>query len=277
MKWIASNSIEILSFLEQNTTFSIKNIKQFLKFENVFVNQKVITNVHFVLHKNDIVEIIQKKTTSELSILLEDKDIIIVDKPANLLTISTTKEKEKTLYHMVSMYIKKNHKQGKVFIIHRLDKETSGIVIFAKNEKTKQKLQENWDKVKRYYMTVVHGEVKKKQDILKTYLEENKNMKVYASPKGKLAITEYIVEKTNSQYSLLNIQIHTGRKNQIRFQLNEIHHPIVGDKKYGIKDNEKRLYLHAYKIEFIHPITQKFVSVPAPIPNEFHKFIERAK
>lgn len=273
MKWIASEQIEILSFLSQNTTFSIKQLKQFLKFENVYVNQKVVTNVHFTLHKNDIIEIIEKKTVSELSILFEDKDLIIVDKPANLLTISTNKEKEKTLYHIVSSYVKKNHKQGKIFIVHRLDEETSGIVIFAKNERVKQILQDNWNTVNRYYIAIVHGKVEKEHEILKTYLEENKNLKVYASSKGKLAITEYMLEKANNDYSLLNIQIHTGRKNQIRYQLSEIHHPIVGDRKYGIKDNEKRLYLHAYKIEFIHPITDKNISITAPIPKEFHKFI----
>lgn len=274
MKWVSSESVDILSFLKQNTTFSVKQLKQFLKFKNIYVNQNIVTNVHFCLKNGDIIELIEMKTDSNLSILYEDKDLIIVDKPTNLLTIASSKEKEQTLYYMVSNYIKKNHKQGKIFVVHRLDKDTSGIVIFAKNEKVKQMLQDNWNDVHRYYMAIVHGKIEKQQDTLKTYLIEDKYLNVKVSTKGKLAITEYIVEKSNQKYSLLNIQIYTGRKHQIRFQLQEIHHPIVGDKKYGMDDHQKRLYLHANKLIFVHPITHKTITIMSPIPVEFHKLIK---
>lgn len=269
MQWKVTEAMDIYSFIQKNTTFSSKQVKQFLKFENVFVNQRIVTNVHYELSKNDIVELIEKKNISDLVILYEDKELIVVDKPANLLTIATEKEKNRTLYHMVSSYIKKNHKQGKIYIVHRLDKETSGIVIFAKNEKAKLKLQNDWENTKRYYQAIVHGKMKKKQDILKTYLKEDQHLRVTAAKDGKLAITEYTVMHFNNRYSYLNIQIYTGRKNQIRYQLQEIQHPIVGDHKYGNLDKEKRLYLHAYKIEFTHPQTNKLVVITSPIPKEF--------
>lgn len=275
MKWTVSKSIELLSFLNQNTNFSVKQLKQFLKFESIYVNQKLITNVHYLLNQGDTVELIEKKNASNLTILYEDKDLIIVDKPTNLLTIATNKEKEKTLYYMVSSYIKKNHKQGKIYIVHRLDKDTSGIVIFAKNEQAKKILQDDWNNIKRYYIAIVHGKVVKQHDILKTNLKEDKNFNVYASKEGKLAITEYTVANTNNNYTLLNIQIHTGRKNQIRYQLQEIGYPIVGDRKYGMKDSYKHLYLHANRMEFIHPVTHKPITIASPMPIEFNKLMLR--
>lgn len=273
MKWYVLEDTNIFNFLQANTDLSVKQIKQYLKFENVYVNQKIVTNIHHPLYKNDQVEIFSKKNSSSLSILYEDKDMIIVDKPNHLLTISTDKEKEKTLYHMVSSYIKKNNRQGKIFIVHRLDKETSGIVIFAKNEKVKKHLQNHWNDTKRYYQAIVHGKVNKEHELLKTHLME-RGLRVYPHKEGVLALTEYWLLKTNHQYSLLDIQIHTGRKNQIRCQLWEIHHPIVGDTKYGIKDKAKRLYLHAYKIEFKHPISGKMIKITSPLPQEFHTLIK---
>lgn len=276
MRWNVLEDTNIFEFLQANTDLSIKQIKQHLKFENIYVNQKIVTNVHHPLFGNDQVELFSKKNMGFFTILYEDKDIIAVDKPSHLLSIATDKEKEKTLYHMVSSYIKKNHRQGKIFVVHRLDKETSGIVIFAKSEKVKAQLQNHWNDTKRYYQAIVHGKVQKEHELLKTYLLE-RGLQVYSSKEGKLALTEYWTIKTNSNYSLLDIQIHTGRKNQIRFQLQEINHPIVGDTKYGKKDKSKRLYLHAYKLEFHHPISGKMITITSPLPSEFHTFIQERK
>jgi len=213
----------------------------------------------------------------KLDILYEDKFIIIVNKPSNLLTIANDSEQDNTLYNQVYTYLKQKHKNNKVFIVHRLDKDTSGIVLFAKNADIKYKLQNNWEKVKRYYYAVVNGEVKKEKDVIKSYLKETKTFLVYSSndKRGKLAITEYETLKKNNKYSLLKIDIKTGRKNQIRVHLNDINHSIVGDKKYGINNNPlKRLCLHAYYLEFIHPITNELIKIETKYPKDFNKLIE---
>ena len=205
----------------------------------------------------------------KLKILYEDKYIIVVDKPSGLLTMATVKEKEKTLYHQVYEYLKQKNKNNKVFIVHRLDKDTSGIVVFAKDMKSKSFLQNNWEKFKRNYVAVVEGHTKEKE-VLKNYLMETKTHLTYIvnDNKGKLAITEYEKILENDRYTLLSINIKTGRKNQIRVQLANIGNPIVGDKKYGTKkDPIKRMALVANTIEFIHPKTNKEIKIDIDIPN----------
>lgn len=202
-----------------------------------------------------------------LKILYEDKYIIAVDKPSGLLTIANLKERENTLYYKVSSYLKS--KNQKVFIVHRLHKDTSGIVLFAKSKDIKDKLQDNWENTKREYIALVHGIIDKK-GIIKSYLKETKSLLVYSTndKNGKLAITEYERLKNNNNYSLVKINIKTGRKNQIRVHLNDINHPIVGDKKYSnFKDKGiNRLCLHASYLEFIHPLNQSIIKIESDIP-----------
>ena len=190
----------------------------------------------------------------KLDIIYEDKELLVVNKEAHKLTIATEKHESNTLYSEASAYVKKQYPKNKIFIVHRLDKDTSGIVIFTKNQDKKYELQNNWEQVKREYIAIVEGKLEKKKDILKDYLIEAKNLNVYITKdqnKGKLAITEYEVLEENNKYSLLKIRIRTGRRNQIRVQLANIGHPIIGDKKYGSKDNcLKRLALHANIIEY---------------------------
>ena len=217
----------------------------------------------------------------KLDIIYEDKYIIVVNKPSHLLTISTDNEKEKTLFHEVMMYEKRKNKSNKVFIVHRLDKDTSVLVLFSKDEKLKYKLQNNWDKeAKRGYIAVVNGKTKDK-DTLKSYLAETKTLLVYSTneKQGKLAITEYEKISENRKITLLKIKIKTGRKNQIRVQLNDNGNSIVGDKKYGeIKfDPLRRLCLHANYLSIIHPVTGKRMVFETPIPKEFLKLMESIK
>ena len=215
----------------------------------------------------------------KLDIIYEDKSIIIVNKPSHVLTISTDNEKEKTLFHKVMLYEKRKNKSNKVFIVHRLDKDTSGLVLFAKDEKTKYKLQNNWDNdVKRGYVAVVNGKTKDK-DTIKSYLMETKTLMVYSTKdtkNGKLAITSYEKLNENKKLTLLKIKIMTGRKNQIRVQLNDNGNSIVGDKKYGtMKFNPlRRLCLHANYLEFTHPITNKKMIFELPIPKEFLEIVK---
>ncbi len=214
----------------------------------------------------------------KLNIVYEDKELIVVNKKAGLLTIGTDKEKEKTLYHQVSEYLKKQNKNNKVFVVHRLDKDTSGLVLFAKNQKVKYLMQERWPEVKREYIAIVNGVLNKNKDIIKSYLKETKTHLVYSTndkTQGLLAITEYEKLCSNDKYTLLKINIKTGRKNQIRVHLNDIGYPIVGDKKYAkdVSKNIKRLYLQATVLEFLHPLTEKKISLSLTYPLEFNKLI----
>ena len=262
--------MELLEYLYNNVNKSKNTIKNLLKNGNVYVNDKPVTKYNYLLKESDKVEI--KNKVSNMDIVYEDKNIIVVNKPYNKLTISTEKEHEKTLYHIVSEYVKKSNKNNKIFVVHRLDKDTSGLVIFAKNELTKNQLQNNWDKVTREYIAIVEGKTKN-SGIIKSYLEE-KNNRVFSSNKGKLAITEYKKIKENDKFTMLSINIKTGRKNQIRVHLKEMGNIIVGDKKYGSLNNTiKRMALHAYKLEFV--LNNKRFKFEIDIPNEFNKLIKK--
>lgn len=213
----------------------------------------------------------------KLDIIYEDKDIIVINKPAHLLTIATEDEKYNTLYHKVYEYLKRKNKNNKVFIVHRLDKDTSGIVLFAKNEKIKKELQDNWNEnvTKREYVAIVEGYVEPLKKRIVEYLKETKTLLTYATndKSGKEAITEYEVIKRYKTHSILKIDIFTGRKNQIRVAMQNINHPIIGDKKYGSSKNPlRRLCLHANKLELVDPQTKKIRSFEAKIPKDFDIF-----
>lgn len=213
----------------------------------------------------------------KLDIIYEDKELIVINKKAHLLTIATEDEKINTLYHKVYEYEKKKNKNNKIFIVHRLDKDTSGIVLFAKNQKIKELLQNDWNNLayNREYLAIVEGRVTKEKDTIKQYLKETKTLKTVVTNKndGKVAITNYEVIKQSKNYSILKINISTGRKNQIRVALASINHPIIGDKKYGSTKNPlRRICLHASKLELIHPITKNNLIFEAKIPQEFKIF-----
>lgn len=220
------------------------------------------------------------KRKKKLDIIYEDKEILVINKPSGVLTVSTPKEKEKTLFHEVSDYVKKSNPKAKVFIIHRLDKDTSGIVMFAKNQNIKYAYQNAWDKlvIKRGYVAIVDGVLDNKKGVIKSYLKETKTLLVYSSndkKNGKLAITNYNVIKENKRYSMLNVDIKTGRKNQIRVHMKDINHPILGDKKYGNKKSPAgRLMLHAGELVIINPKTKKQMSFISKTPKSFNMLFE---
>ena len=275
MKYKVLKEEELLTYLLNNLEYSNKKIKALLKYENILVNNKVQTKYNYMLKVGDIVSIKEyknKKHHINLDVIYEDKNIIVINKEAGLLTIGTEAEKEKTLYHLVSMYVKEENKNNNIFVIHRLDKDTSGIVMFAKNEKIKKLYQDNWNDIiiMRKYVALVEGILEKKEGTIKSYLKENKNNVVYSTKDktGKLAITNYKVIKEDKN-SLLDINIETGRKNQIRVHMKELGHPIIGDKKYGNKGD--RLYLHAYKLVIKNPITKKIDTYEIKIPNNFYR------
>jgi 23S rRNA pseudouridine1911/1915/1917 synthase len=215
----------------------------------------------------------------KMDIIYEDKELLVINKPSGLLTVATEKEHINTLYHEAREYVKKQNPKNKIFIVHRLDKDTSGIVVFAKNEKLKFSLQNNWENVAktREYYAILCGCPTKKTGRIENFLKESKTLQVYNTNKkdGKLAITDYEIIKNNKEYSLAKINILTGRKNQIRVAMSSINCPIAGDKKYNAKKNPyRRVCLHATKLVLIHPITHKEYIFLCPFPQIFDKIFE---
>ena len=216
-----------------------------------------------------------------LAILYEDQDILVVNKTNGLLTVSTDSEKEKTAYFLLNDYVKKGNARSKnrVFIVHRLDRETSGILVFAKNEKAKRYLQAKWKEFNKIYFAVVHGRLLEKEGIITSYLLENKVHRMYSvndSTKGKYSKTGYKVVKESRNFSLLDINLFTGRKNQIRVHFSEKGHPVVGDKIYGkIDKGIKRLALHAASLTISHPFRREKITFETELPLYFKTLINR--
>ena len=280
--YINHDNITLLNSISNfKKDLSNKTIKNYIKNGMITVNDEIITNSSYLLHDGDKVEISYSKKKIpdyNLDILYEDDYLIAINKPSGLLSISNEKEKDITAYRMVSDYIKKNNKNKYIFVVHRLDQDTSGVLMFCKNEKIRDKMQDNWNTIvkKRGYIAIVDGKLSGNGTI-HTYLLENKQQFVYSSKnnQGKEAITHYSVLKNNSNYSLVQLFIDTGRRNQIRVHLSERGFPIVGDKKYKCKTNPiKRLCLHANILEFIHPVTKKLIHIESEIPKEFKTIIK---
>lgn len=214
-----------------------------------------------------------------LSILYEDRDILVVDKTSGLLTISNEKVKENTAYFLLTDYVRKGNLKSKnrIFIVHRLDRDTSGVIVFAKSENAKHYLQNEWPGFKKTYYAVVHGALREKEGVITSYLAENSAHKMYSvndPQKGKLARTGYKVLRESKMYSMLEIDLDTGRKNQIRVHLAEKGYPVVGDKKYGEKEKGiKRLALHAAAITILHPHTKKEMTFTAKVPGYFNALV----
>ncbi len=214
-----------------------------------------------------------------VGILYEDSDILVAVKPPGLLTMGTERDKTRTLYAMLTAYVRKGYSKSpnRIFIVHRLDRDTSGIVIFAKSMEAKLRLQGRWEETEKKYIAVVHGRCEKKEATISTYLAENKAHAVYSTAdptKGKLSHTAYRVLRETKELSLLEVNLLTGRKHQIRVHLAEIGHPVLGDEKYGKgKWAYNRLALHAKSITFTHPIRGTRLTFDTGFPEYFNKLV----
>lgn len=281
MKLVVNKNSELLEFLYERLDMPKKRVKQYLVHGAVYVNEERVTQYNYPLVAGQKITI---DTNSKhlknfpFSIIFEDDHLLVVNKPSGLLTIATEKEKERTLYHIVRDYVLSKNPHGRIFIVHRLDKDTSGIVLFAKDEKTKNQLQENWNEYVslREYTAIVSGHPKEESGQIVQYLKETKTNLVYVSrhEDGKKAITNYSVLKSNEKYSMLKVTIETGRRNQIRVAFASKKMPIVGDKKYGDKNKVSRMYLHANRLRLYYPVIKKEILFETPIPNEFKKLMK---
>lgn len=216
-----------------------------------------------------------------LTLLHEDKDLIVVVKPSGLLTIGTDRDKSRTVHYLLNDYIRKGNpkSRNRVYVVHRLDRDTSGILIFAKSEQAKQFLQEHWDQTDKHYLAIVHGRVMPKEGVISTYLAENAAQKVYSTlntARGKLSHTEYKVLQETKGFSLVEIHLLTGRKHQIRVHFADKGHPVAGDKKYGQESAvANRLALHARSISFLHPFNGRKMSFDTGMPEDFVRLLAK--
>jgi tRNA pseudouridine32 synthase/23S rRNA pseudouridine746 synthase/23S rRNA pseudouridine1911/1915/1917 synthase len=218
-----------------------------------------------------------------LTILHEDKDVIVVEKSCGLLTIGTDRDKTRTVHTILNEYVRKGdpRSRNRVYIVHRLDRETSGILLLAKSETAKIFLQEHWQDTDKRYLTVVYGKLARKSGTFTSYLTENSAFTVYSTPDqtlGKLSQTEYEMLKEANGYSMLAIHLLTGRKHQIRVHLSEQGNPVVGDKKYGKSYNvHGNLALHARSLSFTHPVSGRRLFFETPIPDYFTRLVGSLK
>lgn len=283
-KFKVKRSTELLTFLLEKLNTSRNNVKHLLSNKQVLVNGNQVSQFNFPLANEDEVSITKHPVLSnsiktqikikkpKINIIYEDEDFIAIDKPAGLLAVASDKELVDTAYNQVFEYLKVKNKRP--YVIHRIDKETSGVLVFTTNPKLQSRLRLDWNKYVKYrgYVAICEGHLEKKEGTLKNYLANNEYNLVYVSnnKQDQLAITDYRVIKENKTMSLLDINIDTGRKNQIRVQLAHLGHPIIGDEKYGHKETFKRLGLHANKLVFVNPYNHKEISIVANIPSSFY-------
>ena len=277
-----SESTDLMTFLlAKMGGMSRNSIKSLLAHRQIMVNNKVTTQFNLELQPNDLVVVTSGRGNVELShpklkIIFEDQYLIIVEKKEGLLTVSTGNPDETTAFSILKYHVQKSSPQNRIYVVHRLDRETSGVIMFAKNKDVQMTMQENWHRIvtRRIYVALVEGKMEKEQDTIVTWLTENeKSLKIHSSDTdngGQQAITHYRCVKSNENYSLLEIELETGRKNQIRVHMQGIGHPIVGDKKYGAGISPiGRLGLHARLLAFYHPITTEVVSFETSVPRNF--------
>jgi 23S rRNA pseudouridine1911/1915/1917 synthase len=259
---------------------SRRTILSLLTHQQVSVDHKITTQYNHPLNLGQQVivnwnKVLQGSQHKGLKVVFEDASIVVVEKPHGLLSIATDKEKDRTAYRILSDQAKKIHPKNLIFIVHRLDREVSGLMVFAKNRDIQQRLQESWDKdvIERKYVAVVEGVVKDDQATITSWLKENKARIMYSSytpEDGQKAVTHYRVLKRGKNFSMLEVKLETGRKNQIRVHMKDIGHSIVGDVKYGAnKKNLNRLGLHAFVLAFRHPVTGENLCFETPIPHNF--------
>ena len=279
---------ELLEFLFKIFPSQSRNsVKSLLSSHRVSVNGAPVTQFNFKLTDKDVVIItktpIRKKTRSNLPIIFENDELIVINKPSKLLSVPSDNEKGSTAFRMVNDYLQQKDKHNRAYIVHRIDEDTSGVLMFAKTERIAHLLtdKDNWNNLvtKRGYYAVVEGQMPNKKGTVKSYLKKNAQNMMYSSKKpgdGQLAITHYEVIKESPDYSLLDVNIDSGRKNQIRVHMGDLGHYIIGDDKYGEPKNPiKRLGLHAYCVELKHPITGKKLSFKAPMPKEFESLFKK--
>lgn len=278
----------LLEFVtEKAKDFSRTDAKSWLKHGQIMLNGQVTTAFDAPVEPGQEVLVNLNRSFvrfrhPRLKLIYEDDDVIVVDKGYGLLSVgipNPSKKRIESAYDILRDYIKKKDPRNKLFVVHRLDRDTTGIMMFAKNEEAMETLRHNWNNfvLERVYVALLEGFVKQDEGIIKSRLTENSQYKVFSTEnenEGKLAVTRYKVIGRGHGLSLAEFTLDTGRKNQIRVHASEMGHPICGDRKYGASQNRLgRLCLHARTLRFAHPVTRKDMYFESPVPIGFYKAI----
>ena len=260
------------------------NVKSLLRHRQVNVNGEPVTRFNHELRPGDLVTISDTRHTGGLMarnmrLVYEDEHLIVIDKNAGLLSMASDNEKYLTAYNILSTFVKSQNPSNRIFIVHRLDRETSGLMMFARSDKVQSLLQRDWkhNVTSRAYVALVEGEVTEPEGVIKSYIYESKALVMHSTrnpEKGELAITKFRKLKSGKDYSLLEVTLETGKKNQIRLHMQEMGHSIAGDRKYGAASSPiGRLGLHASVLAFIHPVTGKEMRFESKIPAKFRRMV----
>lgn len=281
-----SEPSELMEFLMKKMSgISRTRVKALLSNRVVMVDNNIQTQYNFPLKPGMKVQISKEKSKHEfhnplLNILYEDAYIIVVEKKEGLLSVATDRQKERTAQHILNEYVKRQNQRNRVFVVHRLDRETSGVMMYAKDEKTQHALRDNWHEIvfDRRYVSIVMGDMEKDKGTVESWLTDRK---LYVSSSdyddgGKFSVTHYKTIKRANGYSLVELNLETGRKNQIRVHMQTLGHPVVGDLRYGCEsDPLGRLALHAFKLCFYHPVTGEIMRFETPYPGSFKNLMIR--
>ena len=260
------------------------NIKSLLRNRQILVNGEPVTQFNHELKPGDTILVSSNRQTGGLMarnmrLVYEDEHLIVIDKNAGILSIASDHEKYLTAYNILSTYVKSQKPSNRIFIVHRLDRDTSGLMMFARSEKVQSLLQRDWKRnvTARTYVALVEGELTEREGVIKSYIYESKALVMHSTrdpKKGDLAVTRFRLLKSGKEYSLVEITLETGKKNQIRLHMQEKGHSIAGDKKYGAQTSPiGRLGLHASLLAFIHPVTGKEMRFESKVPAKFRRMV----
>lgn len=276
----------LLEFVELKfNSRSRTSVKSWLKHGQIMVDGKITTAFDTPVNPGSEVKVnVARQFVTlrhpRLKLVYEDDDIIVIDKGYGLLSVGIPgagNKKVESAYDILRDYVKRQSPTNKLFVVHRLDRDTTGLMMFAKNKETMETLRHNWNNyvLQRFYVALLEGIVEDDSGIIKSHLAENSQYKVYSTEnedEGKLAVTSYKVLRRGKGTTLVEFALSTGRKNQIRVHASEMGHPICGDRKYGAKTKKAhRLCLHARTLRFAHPVTHKDMNFESPIPRDFFK------
>ena len=279
--WTAAEESTLMQCLEAKLTDHKRtSIKALMKYNQVALNSMPTSQFDQPVHAGDTLSVNFTRpfvvfSHPRIKLVYEDNDIIVINKGSGILSVSTDNVKDGTAYSILRDYLEKKDPRLMLFVVHRLDRDTSGLMMFAKNVEAKEAMQHNWNNMVlgRRYVAVVEGKVEQEEGVVKSYLAETSQFEVYSTQnpdEGQLAITRFKRLQCNNGYSLMELSLDTGRKNQIRVHMKDLGHPIVGDRKYGAKASPiHRLGLHARTLHFAHPVTKKEMLFETPIPSRF--------
>ncbi|MBR5935640.1 MAG: RluA family pseudouridine synthase [Bacteroidaceae bacterium] len=279
----------LLQFLFKSLpNLSKSEVKSMLKYKHVAIKGSAVTQFDIPLYPGDVVDInfgrsFYKFNNPQVKVLFEDQWFVVIEKASGLLSVANDSSREKNAFHIIRDYVRHDNPEANLYVCHRLDQFTSGILIFAKDEALMNEMRANWDFYvkERRYMCVTENIPARPEDTIESLLTQNEHLRVHSTNDetvGRLAITHYKVVQTRGRYALIDVEIFTGKKNQIRVHMSEMGCPIAGDIKYGAETNPvRRLMLHNYRLSFIHPITGEMMRFTLSTPSVFRKLTQPDK